>query len=56
MGSRLKCNWLLLLMPLFSGMLMNLDSKVNAQERQDSLPRWKMLQQGIYFWEHDAPE
>ena len=56
MGSRLKCNSLLFFMSLLSGILMNVNSKVNAQERQDSLPRWQMLQQGIYFWEPDAPE
>ncbi|HZK94959.1 MAG TPA: hypothetical protein VFC67_12195, partial [Prolixibacteraceae bacterium] len=35
---------------------MNVNSKVNAQERQDSLPHWQLLQPGLNFWEPDAPE
>src|SRR5665647_771055 len=56
MGSRFNCNWLRIFRPLLLGILLSLTSILRAQEQQDSLPRWHILQNGLYYWEPDAPE
>jgi len=55
MAKRFKSNILSRMLPLFFG-LVSLNSIVDAQELQDSLPQWHKLQSGLYYMEPDAPE
>ncbi len=45
-----------ILLPFCFGVILFSASRLNAQDQYDSIPKWHLLQSGLYFWEPDAPE
>jgi len=56
MDKRHHCSVLIFFLSLFSGILLSVPLKLIAQEHHDSISVWHILQQGLYYWEPDAPE
>jgi len=56
MVSCFKSNGLCRIFPLLVCVLMSPNLIAGTEQQQDSLPAWHQLQNGLSFWEPDAPE